>query len=92
MGALAELVAAGTVRRTLDGLDPGDWRRTNPRFTGDNLTRNLRIVDEVHEVARAAAATPAQVALAWLIAQGEGIAPIPGTTRVDRIEENSAAG
>ncbi|BET45290.1 MULTISPECIES: aldo/keto reductase [Streptomyces] len=77
--------------RTLDGLDAADWRRSNPRFTGDNLTRNLRIVDEVREVADEVGATPAQVALAWLLAQGDGIAPIPGTTRIDRLEENSAA-
>ncbi|MGW0009884.1 aldo/keto reductase [Streptomyces tendae] len=77
--------------RTLDGLDDTDWRRSNPRFTGDNLTRNLRIVDEVREVADEVGATPAQVALAWLLAQGDGIAPIPGTTRIDRLEENSAA-
>lgn len=81
---------AGDIR-TLDGLDAADWRRTNPRFTGDNLTRNLRIVDEVREVADDIKATPAQVALAWLLAQGDGIAPIPGTKRVDRLEENSAA-
>ncbi|MFE2193180.1 aldo/keto reductase [Streptomyces olivaceus] len=77
--------------RTLNGLDAADWRRTNPRFTGDNLTRNLRIVDQVREVADEAGATPAQVALAWLLAQGDGIAPIPGTKRIDRLEENSAA-
>jgi aryl-alcohol dehydrogenase-like predicted oxidoreductase len=77
--------------RSLDGLDAADWRRTNPRFIGDNLTRNLRIVDEVRGVAVDVGATPAQVALAWLLAQGDGIAPIPGTTRVDRLEENSAA-
>ncbi|MGV9900403.1 aldo/keto reductase [Streptomyces tendae] len=77
--------------RTLDGLDAADWRRSNPRFTGDNLTRNLRIVDEVREVADEVGATPAQVALAWLLAQGDGIAPIPGTKRIDRLEENSAA-
>ncbi|GGS29674.1 aldo/keto reductase [Streptomyces parvus] len=77
--------------RTLDGLDAADWRRSNPRFTGDNLTRNLRIVDQVREVADEVGATPAQVALAWLLAQGDGIAPIPGTKRIDRLEENSAA-
>lgn len=77
--------------RTLDGLDDTDWRRSNPRFTGDNLTRNLRIVDQVREVADEVGATPAQVALAWLLAQGHGIAPIPGTKRVDRLQENSAA-
>ncbi|MER7164939.1 aldo/keto reductase [Micromonospora sp. NPDC000207] len=77
--------------RSLDGLDADDWRRGNPRFTGGNLTRNLRIVDEVREVADEAGATPGQVALAWLLAQGDDIAPIPGTRRVHRIEENSAA-
>ncbi|MDQ0408562.1 MULTISPECIES: aldo/keto reductase [unclassified Streptomyces] len=77
--------------RTLDGLDAADWRRSNPRFTGDNLTCNLRIVDQVREVADEVGATPAQVALAWLLAQGDGIAPIPGTTRIDRLKENSAA-
>ncbi|MFF5111212.1 aldo/keto reductase [Streptosporangium sp. NPDC000509] len=77
--------------RSLDGLDADDWRRTNPRFTGDNFTRNLRIVDEVREIADEAGATPGQVALAWLLAQGDGIAPIPGTKRIDRLEENSAA-
>ncbi|MFG2173342.1 aldo/keto reductase [Streptomyces niveus] len=76
---------------TLDGLDAADWRRSNPRFTGDNLTRNLRIVDQVREVADEVGATPAQVALAWLLAQGDGIAPIPGTKRIDRLKENSAA-
>lgn len=77
--------------RSLDGLDAADWRRTNPRFTGGNLARNLRIVDEVSEIAAEAGATPAQVALAWLLARGEGIAPIPGTRRTDRLEENTAA-
>ncbi|WP_444947921.1 aldo/keto reductase [Micromonospora ureilytica] len=77
--------------RSLDGLDATDWRRTNPRFTGDNLTHNLRIVDEVRDVAGEVGATAAQIALAWLLAQGEGIAPIPGTRRADRVEENCAA-
>nr|WTA65445.1 aldo/keto reductase [Micromonospora sp. NBC_00855] len=77
--------------RSLDGLDATDWRRTNPRFTGDNLTHNLRIADEVRDVAGEVGATAAQIALAWLLAQGEGIAPIPGTRRVDRVEENCAA-
>jgi aryl-alcohol dehydrogenase-like predicted oxidoreductase len=77
--------------RSLDGLDAGDWRRTNPRFTGGNLARNLRIVDEVREIADRIDATPGQIALAWLLAQGEGIAPIPGTRRADRLAENIAA-
>lgn len=76
--------------RSLDGLDADDWRRSNPRFTGGNLERNLRIVDEVQAVAAELERTPAQVALAWLLAQGDDIAPIPGTRRVARVEENTA--
>jgi aryl-alcohol dehydrogenase-like predicted oxidoreductase len=80
----------GTIRSN-DELSDDDWRKTNPRFTGENLQRNLRIVDEVKAVAAEAGATPAQVALAWLLAQGDDIAPIPGTKRVSRVEENTAA-
>ncbi|WP_150307521.1 aldo/keto reductase [Planctomonas psychrotolerans] len=76
--------------RSLEGLDADDWRRSNPRFTGGSLERNLQIVDEVEAVAREVERTPAQVALAWLLAQGEDIAPIPGTKRVARVEENTA--
>jgi aryl-alcohol dehydrogenase-like predicted oxidoreductase len=77
--------------RSPEQLSDGDWRKTNPRFTGENLQRNLRIVDEVQAVAREVGATPAQIALAWLLAQGDDIAPIPGTKRVARVEENTAA-
>ncbi|MFE7507278.1 aldo/keto reductase [Promicromonospora sp. NPDC057488] len=77
--------------RSLDGLDADDWRRTNPRFTGGNLGRNLRIVDEVRAVATESGVTPAQVALAWLLAQGDDIGPIPGTRRITRLEENLGA-
>jgi aryl-alcohol dehydrogenase-like predicted oxidoreductase len=77
--------------RSLDQLSDDDWRKTNPRFTGENFHRNLRIVDEVQAVAAEAGATPAQIALAWLLAQGDDIAPIPGTKRVARVEENTAA-
>jgi aryl-alcohol dehydrogenase-like predicted oxidoreductase len=77
--------------RSNDDLSNDDWRKTNPRFTGENLQRNLRIVDEVRAVATEAGATPAQVALAWLLARGDDIAPIPGTKRVARVEENIAA-
>ena len=77
--------------RTVDDIPDDDWRKTNPRFTGENFRLNLRIVDEVHAVAADAGATPAQVALAWLLAQGDDIAPIPGTRRVARVEENTAA-
>jgi aryl-alcohol dehydrogenase-like predicted oxidoreductase len=77
--------------RSPEDLSDDDWRKTNPRFTGENFHKNLRIVDEVKAVAYEAGATPAQVALAWLLAQGDDIAPIPGTKRVSRVEENSAA-
>jgi aryl-alcohol dehydrogenase-like predicted oxidoreductase len=77
--------------RTVDDIPDDDWRKTNPRFTGENFQRNLRIVDEVAAVAAEVGATPAQIALAWLLAQGDGIAPIPGTRRVARVEENTAA-
>jgi aryl-alcohol dehydrogenase-like predicted oxidoreductase len=80
----------GKIRST-DDLTNDDWRKTNPRFTGENFKRNLRIVAEVESVAAEAGATPAQVALAWLLAQGDDIAPIPGTKRVARVEENTAA-
>jgi len=77
--------------RSPEQLADDDWRKTNPRFTGENFERNLRIVDEVAAVASEADATSAQVALAWLLAQGDDIAPIPGTKRVSRVEENTAA-
>jgi aryl-alcohol dehydrogenase-like predicted oxidoreductase len=77
--------------RSPQQLSDDDWRKTNPRFTGENFKRNLRIVDEVKAVAAEAGATPAQVALAWLLAQGDDITPIPGTKRVARVEENTAA-
>jgi aryl-alcohol dehydrogenase-like predicted oxidoreductase len=80
----------GTIRSP-DDLSADDWRKTNPRFTGENFQRNLRIVNEVEAVAAEAAATPAQIALAWLLAQGNDIAPIPGTKRVARVEENTGA-
>ncbi|GII42390.1 aldo/keto reductase [Planotetraspora phitsanulokensis] len=77
--------------RSLDGLAADDFRRRNPRFTGDNLALNLRIVDEVEAVAGEAGATSAQVAIAWLLAQGDDLAPIPGTKQVARLEENVGA-
>jgi aryl-alcohol dehydrogenase-like predicted oxidoreductase len=77
--------------RSLDQMDSTDFRRNNPRFAEENFQQNLRIVDEVEAVAKEVGATPAQVALAWLLSQGDDIAPIPGTKRVSRIEENAAA-
>ena len=75
----------------LDRLDDDDFRKTNPRFTGENFRRNLRIADEVRAVADETGATPAQVALAWLLAKGDDIVPIPGTKHVNQVEENTAA-
>jgi aryl-alcohol dehydrogenase-like predicted oxidoreductase len=80
----------GAIRST-GQFDDGDWRKTNPRFTGENFQHNLRIADEVEAVAAESGATPAQVALAWLLAKGDDIAPIPGTMRVSRVGENVAA-
>jgi aryl-alcohol dehydrogenase-like predicted oxidoreductase len=80
----------GTIRSPED-LAADDWRKNNPRFTEGNFEKNLRIVDEVKAVASELDATPAQIALAWLLAQGDDIAPIPGTKRVARVEENTAA-
>jgi aryl-alcohol dehydrogenase-like predicted oxidoreductase len=77
--------------RSLDQLDEDDFRRSNPRFAEENLAANIRIVEQVDAVAGEIGATPAQVALAWLLAQGVDIAPIPGTKRVSRLEENVAA-
>lgn len=74
-----------------DQIADNDWRKNNPRFMGENFEKNLRIVAEVKAVADELGATTAQIALAWLLAQGNDIAPIPGTRRVERVEENTAA-
>lgn len=80
----------GTIR-SLDQLSDDDFRRFNPRFEGDNLEANIRIVEQVDEVAREVGAKPGQVALAWLLSKGDDIAPIPGTTKVANLEQNVAA-
>jgi aryl-alcohol dehydrogenase-like predicted oxidoreductase len=77
--------------RSQSDLEESDSRRNHPRFAGEALQQNLRIVEEVETVAREAGATPGQVAIAWLLAQGDDIVPIPGTKRVSRLEENAAA-
>jgi aryl-alcohol dehydrogenase-like predicted oxidoreductase len=74
-----------------DDLPTDDWRRHNPRFQGDNFRRNLAIVDRVKAIASAKRCTPAQLALAWVLAQGHDIVPIPGSKRRERLEENAAA-
>jgi aryl-alcohol dehydrogenase-like predicted oxidoreductase len=74
-----------------DDLDAGDFRRYGPRFTGENLEANRRLAEKVQELAEAKEVTPAQLALAWVLAQGEDIVPIPGTKRRRYLEENAAA-
>jgi aryl-alcohol dehydrogenase-like predicted oxidoreductase len=76
---------------SIDDLAEDDFRRYQPRFQGDNLEANLRLVARVREIAEEAGATPAQLALAWLLHQGEDVVPIPGTKRVAYVEENAAA-
>ena len=80
----------GAFRRPED-LAAVDYRHTSPRFQGDNFAVNLRLVDEVTAIAAELHATPAQVALAWVLAQGDDIVPIPGTKRRKYLEENIAA-
>ena len=80
----------GTITST-DDLEPDDFRRHNPRFAGDALQANLAIVDAVRQVADDKGATPGQVALAWVLAQGDDVVPIPGTKRVRYLEENVAS-
>ena len=75
----------------LEDLDPSDWRRTNPRFGEQALQANLRLVAAVKELATAKCVTPAQLALAWVLAQGDDMVPIPGTKRVRYLEENLGA-
>ena len=74
-----------------DELDEGDFRRNGPRFTGENLEANLRLAAKVAEIAKEKAVTPAQLALAWVLAQGNDLVPIPGTKRRKYLEENAAA-
>jgi aryl-alcohol dehydrogenase-like predicted oxidoreductase len=74
-----------------DDLEESDFRRRNPRFQGENFERNLELVESVREIAEEKGVTSAQLALAWVLAQGEDIVPIPGTKRRDRLEENVAA-
>ncbi|HET6981619.1 MAG TPA: aldo/keto reductase [Myxococcaceae bacterium] len=74
--------------RSLDDLAPDDWRRNNPRFQGENFARNLAIADRVREMAEEKGCTPAQLALAWVLARGKDVVPIPGTSSAARLEEN----
>jgi len=74
-----------------DDLAADDWRRNNPRFQGENFQKNLELVEKVKEIAASKGATPAQLALAWLLAQGKDIIPIPGTKRVKYLLDNLGA-
>ena len=75
----------------LDDLSPDDWRRKNPRFHEENFKKNLQLADQVKKMASEKKVTPAQLALAWVMAQGEDIVPIPGTRKISRLEENAGA-
>ncbi|MFL5447755.1 MAG: aldo/keto reductase [Gemmatimonadales bacterium] len=77
--------------RTFEDLPEDDYRRDSPRFQGDNFQRNLDLVQKVEEIARRKQCTPAQLALAWLLAQGEDVVPIPGTKQRRYLEENTGA-
>ncbi|CAA9509977.1 MAG: Oxidoreductase, aldo/keto reductase family [uncultured Solirubrobacteraceae bacterium] len=77
--------------RSLDDLEEGDYRRFSPRFTGDNFQKNLALVDAVSALADDKGVTACQLALAWVLAQGEHVVPIPGTKRVRHLEQNAAA-
>jgi aryl-alcohol dehydrogenase-like predicted oxidoreductase len=77
--------------KSFDDLAADDYRRYSPRFRGENFTKNLELVERVNEVAREKGVTPGQLALAWVLAQGDDIVPIPGTKRRKYLEENAAA-
>jgi aryl-alcohol dehydrogenase-like predicted oxidoreductase len=77
--------------RSIDDLPPDDYRRNSPRFQGDNFQRNLDLVRQVEEIARRKRCTPSQLALAWVLAQGDDIVPIPGTKQRKYLEENTRA-
>jgi len=74
-----------------DDLTEDDWRRSNPRFQGENFTRNRELVNRVRAIAEEKGVTAAQLALAWVLSRGEDVVPIPGTTKPHRVEENLAA-
>jgi aryl-alcohol dehydrogenase-like predicted oxidoreductase len=77
--------------RSIDDLAQDDWRRNNPRFQGENFTKNLALADRVRAIAQRKGCTAAQLAIAWLLARPGHVIPIPGTSSVTRLEENAAA-
>ncbi|HET7307007.1 MAG TPA: aldo/keto reductase [Gammaproteobacteria bacterium] len=81
---------SGRIKR-FDDLEPDDYRRNSPRFQGENFARNIELVERIEALANDKGVTPGQLALAWVLAQGDDIVPIPGTTRRAHLEENCAA-
>jgi len=77
--------------KTIDDLEPADYRRQSPRFQGENFERNLDLVRRIEEIARSKGVPPAQLAIAWVLSQGAGIVPIPGSKSIGHLEENIAA-
>jgi aryl-alcohol dehydrogenase-like predicted oxidoreductase len=77
--------------RSIDDFAADDWRRNNPRFQGENFKKNLELVAKVEQLAKEKDCTSAQLALAWLLSQGDDVIPIPGSTRIERVEENAGA-
>lgn len=77
--------------KSIDDLEENDFRRTNPRFTGENFQKNIDLVNAVTKIANAKGVTAAQLALAWVLAQGEHLVPIPGTRRIRTLEDNVAS-
>jgi aryl-alcohol dehydrogenase-like predicted oxidoreductase len=80
-------ILAGALKSP-DDFDEGDYRRLMPRFSADNFAKNLKLVDQITALAKEKGVTPSQLTLAWLLAQGDDIFPIPGTTKLDRLKEN----
>jgi aryl-alcohol dehydrogenase-like predicted oxidoreductase len=77
--------------RTIEDFAADDWRRGQPRFQGDNFAKNLALVEKIEELASTRGCTPSQLAIAWLLAKDPHIVPIPGTTSMDRLQQNAAA-
>jgi len=77
--------------KSIDDFEPDDWRRNNPRFQGENFDKNLDLVRRIEELAKQKGVTPAQLALAWVVSQGDDIVPIPGMRSIKHLEENAAA-
>ncbi|HEX8823569.1 MAG TPA: aldo/keto reductase [Archangium sp.] len=77
--------------RRFEDLEPNDWRRNNPRFQGENFTKNLQLVDKINELAARKNVKASQLAIAWVMARGQDLVPIPGTKHVKYLEENIAA-